>query len=227
MKATLYWKNKPEECVKCMNGENGFPVCVETGEDFCITMTEVNIPSIEEPVHDILGDTDGDIPEVATHWEKYNDSKWWDKNRFYQGKYQIVACTGSPWDYTYETVDATNRWKEARRLEGEGADVYVEGKRVHFVVHEAVNNAFKTLKGLFLTRQCFLWDDDYMDPEDVIDIEEAWNALKQNGFKINEEWQRKVWEREENKCHVDPLTVPLMERPRFLFRAVDTDELPF
>ena len=165
------------------------------------------------------------IPEVATHWDTYNERSQWDDSRFYRGKYEIVACTGTPEDYSYETVDATNKWKEAHRLEKEGADVYVNGEHIHFVDHEAVQKAFDVIRGLFLNRQSFMWDDDFLDIEDVIDIEEAHKILDQNGFKINEAWEEKI--RTRSRRRRDPLTVPLMDRPRFMFKSVDIDELPF
>lgn len=206
-------------------------------------LTGIVIPEVKKgyPIgephfRDIFGDTDGDvdfpeelfknIPEVATHWDRYNDSQLWDKKRFHSGKYQIVACVGTPEDYSYETVDSTDKWKEARRLMNEGADVYCNGKRVYFVDHAAVDEAFKTLKGLYLTRQSYMWDDDFEDIEDHIAFEEAAKILEQNGFKADEVWGEKVWNRYEDRWH-DPLTTPLLERPRFLFRAIETDDLPF
>lgn len=205
-------------------------------------LTGIVIPEVKKgyPIgephfRDIFGDTDGDaelpeefyqnIPEIAAHWDEYNEKNWWDSRRFYHGKYEIVACTGTPEDYTYETVDATNKWKEARRLEKEGADVYVNGERIHFVDHEAVQKAFDIIKGLFLNRQSFMWDDDFLDIEDVIDIEEAHKILDQNGFKINEAWEEKI--RTRSRCGCDPLTIPLMDRPRFMFKSVNIDDLPF
>lgn len=159
-------------------------------------------------------------------FEKYNEAQMWDKARFHNEKYQIVACIGDEHDYTYEPIDYTNSWKEARYYEKMGANVYEGNELVHFIDHEEVNRAFQIVKHLFLDKQSFLWDDDYLDPEDIIDIEEAYKILDQNGFKLNEAWERKVIERSK-RCGGDLLATPLKDRPRYMFKFMDLDELPF
>ena len=183
-----------------------------------------------------IGDTDGDvlfseeilksIPAAAKHWDEYNDKNLWAKERFHNEKYVAVACIGDEHDYTYEEVGYTNHWKEARKYYFMGADVYCGNQRVYFVNHKAVQKAFDVIRGLFLNRQSFMWDDDFLDIEDVIEIEEAYKVLDQNSFKINETWEEKI--RERSRRVYDPLTISLMDRhPRFMFNAIDTDDLPF
>lgn len=174
--------------------------------------------------NDILPTELFDAPEEATRWERYNEKNWWDSRRFLSGKYEIVACVGDEYDYTYETVDATNRWKEARRYESMGADVYVNGNRVHFIDHKTINEAFKVMKGIFLTRLDPWWDED-LDPDEIIEIEEAKKTIDQNGFKLDAEWENKVKERA--RSINDPLMVPRKDRPRYLFTACETEDLPF
>lgn len=159
-------------------------------------------------------------------FERYNDAQMWDSSRFHNEKYQIVACVGDEYDYTYEPVAYTNSWKEARHYEKMGANVYDGNELVHFIDHEDVNRAFQIVKHLFLDRQSFMWDDDYLDPEDIIEIEEAYKILDQNGFKINEIWEKKVLERSKRRGG-DLLATPLKDRPRYMFKYMDLDELPF
>ena len=159
-------------------------------------------------------------------FETYNEQELWNPSRFHNEKYQIVACIGDEHDYTYEPVDYTNSWKEARRQASLGADVYCGNELIHFVDHKEVDNAFEIMKSLLLNRQSMMWDDDYLDPQDIADIEESHRVLQQNGFKTNEAWEQKVLERAKRRGG-DLLETPLKDRPRFMFKYIDLDELPF
>lgn len=159
-------------------------------------------------------------------FEKYNEAQMWDSSRFHNEKYQIVACVGDEHDYSYEPVDYTNSWKEARRYEKMGANVYCGNDLVHFVDHEELDRAFQVVKHLFLDRQSFLWDDGFLDIEDRIDIEEAYKILDKNGIKLNAAWEQKVLERSKRRGG-DLLETPLKYRPRYMFKLADLDELPF
>lgn len=159
-------------------------------------------------------------------FERYNEEQGWDPSRFHNEKYVAVSYIEDEDGYSYEPTDYTNRWKEARRLAKMGANIYEGDKRVYFIDHEEVDRAFQIVKHLFLNRQSFMWDDDYLDPEDVIDIEEAYKILDQNGFKLNEAWERKVIERSKRRGG-DLLATPLKDRPRYMFKFIDLDELPF
>ena len=159
-------------------------------------------------------------------FESYNDAQMWDTSRFHNEKYIAVACVGDERDWSYEPVGYTNRWKEARHLAQMGANIYEGDKRVYFVDHEEVSHAFHVMKSLFLNRQSTMWDDDFLDIEDRIEIEEAYKALDQNGFKIGEDWEQKVLERVKRRGG-DLLETPLKDRPRFMFKYIDLDELPF
>lgn len=145
-------------------------------------------------------------------------------------KYEVVACVGEPWDYTYECVDVVSHWKEARRLEALGANIYLNGERVHFIDHESVQEAFNDLKfdeivGLdMISDSAFEADVLRKNAEDVLD---------QNGIEKPADYSKKVDQRYLNKlveamtfaeCHMLHL-VDGKYKPMFV--ATETDELPF
>ena len=191
-----------------------------------------------------IGDTDGDveipeefyqnIPEIATRWDNYNEKNWWDSRRFYRGKYEIVACTGTPEDYTYETVDSTNKWKEARKMYNMGADIYCGDKLVHFVDHKAVQQAYDDLT--FDEIVGFDIDADSAFEADV-QRKSAYDVLDQNGLNADETWKKKIETRYEYRVFKASYGIPFHARSitclfnpktgKYENTRIETDELPF
>ena len=145
-------------------------------------------------------------------------------------KYEVVACVGEPWDYTYECVDVVSHWKEARRLEALGANIYLNGEHVHFINHESVQEAFDDLKfdeivGLdMISESAFEADVRRKNAEDI---------LEQNGIEMSSEYKKKVDQRYLNRP-TEVLTFAERHTLEFVdgkykqtFVAVETDELPF
>ena len=161
-------------------------------------------------------------------------------------KYEIVACVGDPWDYSYDLVDETNKWKDARNAFFEGADVYCNKERVYFIDPKLVADAFKTLATFYryMMSWSFPWDDG-LEFEDEVAIKDAQDVLEKNGFKLNAngwpdgDWEDKITER--RRVNNDSISVPFYRRSfaipvysadthelvRVENGKCETDELPF
>lgn len=145
-------------------------------------------------------------------------------------KYEIVACIGDPWDYTYECVDVVSHWKEARRLEELGANIYMNGERVHFIEHKSVQEAFDDLKfdeivGLdMISNSAFEANVRRKNAEDI---------LEQNGIEMPTDYKKKVDQRYLNRpievlTFAERHTLELVDgKYKQTFVAIETDELPF
>lgn len=150
-------------------------------------------------------------------------------------KFEIVACVGDPWDYAYELVDAVSHWKEARRLESQGANIYLNGERVHFINHESVQEAFDDLKFDEIVGFDMVSDSAF---EADVRRKSANDVLEQNGLKADTEWKKKIETRYEQHMFEANYGLPFYERHPFLccFNSetgkyengkIETDELPF
>jgi hypothetical protein len=145
-------------------------------------------------------------------------------------KYQIVACVGDPWDYSYDLVDETNSWKEARNAFFGGADVYRNGKRVYFIDHESVQEAFDDLKFDEIVGLDMISDSAF--EADVL-RKNAADVLEQNGIEKPVDYSKKVDQRYLNRptevlTFAERNTLELVDgKYKQTFVAVETDELPF
>ena len=157
-------------------------------------------------------------------------------------KYEIVACVGDQYDYTYELVDVAYHWKDARDYALLGLRVYLNGKLLdngRFIDHEAVKEAFETLK-LNKIVGLNVYEDDPFEAE--VKEKSADDVLKENGLVANEAWKVKVEKRYLDSLHRDPLEEPMYKRNiqfipiysadthklvRVINGRIDSDELPF
>lgn len=143
-------------------------------------------------------------------------------------KYEAVAYVGDPWDYGYKKVVEVSHWKDARRLEKMGKNIYLNGERVFFVNHDAVKEAFNDLKfdqivGL----------DIVCDSADII-RKNASDIISQNEIKIPVNYKDKIDKRYQYSLQRDPLEETFVERKHCIFYKgkwisgkIETEELPF
>lgn len=201
MKGLMFRYPTIADCCLCQNGYST-PFCVNK-DDNCIIKESFNTEKSLD-MSDILlvndvekkyGDTDGDV---------------------FSGKYEIVACIGDEHDYTRECVDVTNRWKDARNAFFAGADVYKDGKRVYFIDHKEMEDAFQTLKMYYIMMgDQYFWEDG-LNFEDEVRIKDAQDVLSKYGFELDtdgwpdKEWVDKIMSR--SPYINDPLTKPFCER---------------
>lgn len=175
------------------------------------------------------------VPAVAKHWDEYNDKNLWDKSRFKNTKYVAVACIGDPYDYSYEEVDWTNCWKEARKMDAMGANIYCGNKRVYFVDHKAVEEAYSDLQFDEIVGFDMVSDSAF---EADVRRKSANDVLEQNGLKADAEWKKKVEARYEQHMFEANYGLPFYERHPFhcYFNSetgkyengkIETDDLPF
>lgn len=150
-------------------------------------------------------------------------------------KYEVVACVGDPWDYTYELVDVVSHRKEARRLEALGANIYMNGERVYFINHESVQEAFDDLKFDEIVGFDMVSDSAF---EADVRKKSANDVLEQNSLKADAEWKKKVEDRYEQHMFEANYGLPFYERHPFhcYFNSktgkyengkIETDNLPF
>ena len=196
-------------------------------------------------IHDILVVKDSDklfpveilnsVPKAAKHWDEYNDKNIWDKRRFKNTKYVAVACIGDPYDYSYEEVGWTNYWKEARKMDAMGANIYCGNQRVYFVDHKAVQEAYDDLQFDEIVGFDMVSNSAF---EADVRRKSANDVLEQNGFKADEEWKKKVEARYEQHMFGQTYGLPFYERHPFhcCFNnktgkyengKIETDDLPF
>lgn len=157
-------------------------------------------------------------------------------------KYEIVACVGDPWDYSYEVVDVVRHWKDARRYALLGAKIYLNSKLLNnsrFINHEQVKEAYHDLA---LDEIVNL--DVYCEDSFTADVKRksAEDVLKMSNLVADEAWKKKINDRYTESLHRDPLAEPLYKRHvqfipiysadthklvKVINGKVDTDELPF
>ena len=145
-------------------------------------------------------------------------------------KFEVVACIGNPWDYSYEVVDIVTHWKEARRYEGQGANIYLNGDRIQFVDHSSVQEAFDDLKFDEIVGLDMISDSAF--EADVL-RKNASDVLEQNGIEKPANYSKKVDQRYLNRpkevlTFAERHMLQLVDgkyKPTFV--AVETDELPF
>lgn len=145
-------------------------------------------------------------------------------------KFEVVACISNPWDYSYEVVDVVTHWKEARRLESQGANIYLNGERIHFVDHASVQKAFDDLQFDEIVGLDVISDSAF-----EVDVlrKNASDILEQNGIKKPADYRTKVDQRYLNRPK-EVLTFAERHMLKLvggkyepMFVAVETDELPF
>ena len=154
-------------------------------------------------------------------------------------KFEIVACVGNPWDYSCELIDVVSHWKEARNYISKGADVYLDGKKIYFIDHKAVEQAFKDLRLDAIVDLDVVEDDSF-----IADVKRksAYDTLKENGLSANETWSNIIEARYRNSLRVDPLKEPLYKRHiqfvplynaethelvKVINGKIESDDLPF
>ena len=140
-------------------------------------------------------------------------------------KYTIVAQMGFEEDWSWEEVDCTNNWKEARNLAEKGARIFVGDKEVWFLDKSDKENIDFAINMLAFQKTV-----DYEfylsvltpaeEEREAEDIKTAKDTAKR--YNITDEDIEKHCRRELNVV-CEP--VRFINKPRFT--AVETDELPF
>lgn len=140
-------------------------------------------------------------------------------------EYTIMAQIGSKEDWSWEEVDCTNNWKQARNLAEKGARIFVGKKEVWFLNkfdRKDIEYAIKVLAfqksvdyGLYLST--------LTPAEEKSEAEEIKEAKSiADMYHITDKDIEKHCHRELN---VETEPVRFIDKPRFT--AVEEDELPF
>ena len=154
-------------------------------------------------------------------------------------KYDVVVCYGDSHDYTWELFDTVTRWKDARNYYNQGAIIYCNGKRIEFINHTAVAQAFHDLALEKHVGLCVVEDNVFVAD---IRLKSAYDTLEKYGLTADAIWHGKRDQRYDNAYCTDPLRKPFYKRniravplysaeTRKLVKVIDgligEDELPF
>ena len=127
-------------------------------------------------------------------------------------KYIAIACIGDPVDYSYDEIGWTNRWKEARKMDAMGANIYCGNQRVHFVDHKSVQAAYEDLRFDEIVGLDMISDSAF---EADVRRKSAYDVLEQNRLKADNTWKRKIEARYDQHLFEMNYSIPFYRRHPF------------